>query len=69
MPTTLKSLLVEKQEKPILIKVTPSEYKDIKEKADKYARGNVSSWLRYAGTLDPREQDLVTEGEDENRNN
>ena len=42
----------------IQIRLTPAEYNAIRKKADLYAQGNLSQWLRYAATLEPRKEDL-----------
>lgn len=47
-PTTLRNF-----------KTTDAEWKEIKAKAKRFARGNVSNWLRYAGmNFTPRAKDL-----------
>lgn len=43
----------------IQIRVTEEERKKIQENADKYAKGSLSEWLRYAGQfLKPLEKDI-----------
>lgn len=43
----------------IQLRVNEAEYNAILAKAIKYADGEMSEWLRYAGTLDPRKEDLA----------
>ena len=48
--------------KSMNLKLSHAEYIEIKKMADKYAKGNVSAWLRYAGThFLPSASDLSTE--------
>lgn len=54
---------LEKKEKLTLInvKVTKAEKAAIQRRARMYADGNVSEWLRYAGSeLSPRKKDIAT---------
>ena len=44
----IKSLITPKKTL-INLKVTPKQMKTIQENATKYAGGNYSAWLRYAG--------------------
>ena len=44
----------------INLKVSPAEMKAIQENATKYAGGNYSAWLRYAGmNFKPSKSELV----------
>ena len=45
----LKSLVKELPRTLMTIKVSEKELKELKDKADCYAGGNISAWLRYAG--------------------
>jgi len=50
--------------KKVNLRVSYIEYKKIKDLADKYANGNVSSWMRYAArTHKPRKKDLTHIGD------
>lgn len=43
---------------------TDDEWAKIKQNAHRWTKGNVSSWLRYAGqTVNPPENDLVAVGD------
>lgn len=56
----LKSTVKPKKKNLINFKATDLEMTLIQKKADKYAGGNVSEWLRYAAIqLDPRASDLT----------
>ena len=45
--------------KHFLIKFTRFEHSRVQAQADKYTGGNLSEWLRYAGNLEPRAEDLA----------
>ncbi len=54
----LKALIVPKKQL-VNFKATSKEIKLIQENADKYAQGNYSAWLRYAGiNFKPNKKDL-----------
>lgn len=55
----LKGLEKEKTDRPMLIRVTESDYQKIKQKADLYTNGKVSKWVRYASLQEPRKEDLI----------
>lgn len=56
---TLKSAKKPSKLTLVNIKVTPLEKKAIKALADRYAKGNLSLWLRYAAiNCRPRKEDL-----------
>lgn len=56
----LKQSLKSKKQKLINFKCTDEELAVIKAKAEKYANGNLSEWIRYAAIeLEPRSKDLV----------
>jgi len=50
-----------KAKRPLInLRVEPEILKAIKEKAEKYAAGNMSEWLRYAAlNHEPNPKDLV----------
>jgi len=57
----VKGVKAPKKEKLINLKVSESEFEEIKDRADKYADGNVSAWLRVSGKkFTPRKRDLVS---------
>lgn len=48
------------RQKLINFKVSESEYESIQEKADEFANGNVSAWIRFATIhLSPSADDLT----------
>ena len=56
----IKDLVKEKRQLYNLL-LTPSEYKEIKNRADKYTGGNFSAWLRYtAMKYEPKKSELTT---------
>ena len=52
---------VDKKEKNLLIKMSFKDFEEIKRQAEKYTKGNVSDWVRYAGKLEPRKEDVKDE--------
>lgn len=51
---------VRNKSKPIHVKCPPEIVQLLQDKADKYAEGNLSEWLRYAGlNFVPNKDDLV----------
>ena len=58
----LKQCIKKAVRKLMNFKVTDEERALMQAKADKYTNGNVSDWLRYAGTkLDPKKCDLLAD--------
>lgn len=60
--TTMLITQVKKKivKKPINFKVDLEEHKQLQEQADKYAGGNLSEWLRFAGKhFKPSKEHLV----------
>lgn len=56
----IKKIVNTKRARLINLKVAPSEFKVFTTKARKYTGGNISAWIRYAGTeLTPRATDLT----------
>ncbi len=57
----LKSTFDRKKNKGLInLKVTPTEYIQIKKNAIKFTKGNMSEWIRYAAIqLKPKPCDLV----------
>lgn len=54
-----KILKTKKKNKRILVAINSSEHQRIQEKADKFANGNVSLWMRYSSiNHTPKESDL-----------
>ena len=48
------------KEKLVTVKVTMKEWELIKDKANLYAAGNMSEWVRYSSTkLLPRARDIL----------
>ena len=49
------------RDKHILVKFTSFEHHRAQAKADRYTKGNLSEWLRYSATLEPRPEDIKVE--------
>jgi hypothetical protein len=56
MPSLLKTS--DKKDRQFVVKMTYKDFEEIKKQADKYTRGNISDWIRYAAKLEPREEDV-----------
>ena len=60
----LKQLQRENKNKLLTVKVTPSDFDIIRNKAELYTEGNISEWIRYSSTLlNPKSKDLVDDDE------
>lgn len=48
----LKTMIKEEKEKPkpVHVKCSKEQLEVLQKKADQYTKGNLSEWLRYAGT-------------------
>ncbi len=50
----------DRKKRGLCLKFDEADFLLLKKKADMYAGGNVSAWVRYATlTLDPRPEDLI----------
>lgn len=66
--TQIQKARLAKKEKHVLIKFSFSEFHRAKSKANQYTNGNLSEWLRYASTLDPRNEDIAAKPDEDKAN-
>jgi hypothetical protein len=56
---TLKGLGKIEKSEMLTVKMTKREYAAVKEMANKYAKGSISDWVRYAVKRKPDIKDLL----------
>ena len=49
-----------RKDKHVLVKFSHFEHGRAQRQADKYTNGNLSEWLRYCSTLEPKQEDVLS---------